>query len=39
MKCSTESMQAIARNPNTNLQSIGIYLKSDIHYDIGTQQF
>ena len=34
-----ESIQAIARNPNTDLQSIGIYSKSDIQHHIRTQQF
>ena len=36
---STESIRAIARNPNIDLQSIGIYSKSDIQHHIRTQQF
>ena len=35
-KFSPESIRAIARNPNIDLQSIGIYSKSD---HIRTQQF
>ena len=38
-KFSPESIRAIARNPNIDLQSIGIYSKSDIHHHIRTQQF
>ena len=38
-KFSPESIRAIARNPNINLQSIGIYSKSDIQHHIRTQQF
>ena len=38
-KFSPESIRAIARNPNTDLQSIGIYSKSDIQHHIRTQQF
>ena len=38
-KISTESIKAIARNPNIDLQSIGIYSKSYIQYHIRTQQF
>ena len=38
-KFSPESIRAIARNPNTNLQSIGICSKSDIQHHIRTQQF
>ena len=34
-----ESIRAIARNPNIDLQSIGIYSKSDIQHHIRTQQF
>ena len=33
-KFSTESIKAIARNPNIDLQSIGIYSKSDIQHHI-----
>ena len=36
---SPESIRAIARNPNIDLQSIGIYSKSDIQHHIRTQQF
>ena len=36
---SPESIRAIARKPNIDLQSIGIYLKSDIKHHIRTQQF
>ena len=32
-------MRAIARNPNIDLQSIGIYSKSDIQHHIRKQQF
>ena len=38
-KTSPESVRAIARNPNIDLQSIGIYSKSDIQHHIPTQQF
>ena len=38
-KFSPESIRAITRNPNIDLQSIGIYLKSDIQQHIRTQQF
>ena len=38
-KFSPESSRAIARNPNIDLQSIGIYSKSDIQHHIRTQQF
>ena len=38
-KFSPESIRAIARNPNIDLQSVGIYAKSDIQYHIRTQQF
>ena len=38
-KFSPESIRAIARNPNIDLQSIGIYSKSDIKHHIRTQQF
>ena len=38
-KFSTESIRAIARNPNNDLQSIGICSKSDIQHHIRTQQF
>ena len=34
-----ERTRAIARNPNIDLQSIGIYSKSDIRHHIRTQQF
>ena len=37
-KFSSESIRAIARNPNIDLQSIGIYSKSDIQHHIRTQQ-
>ena len=36
-KFSPESIRAIARNPNIDLQSIGIYSKSDIQHHIRTQ--
>ena len=36
---STESIRVIARNPNIDLQSIGIYSKSDIQHHFRTQQF
>ena len=35
-KFSPESIRAIARNPNIDLQSIGIYSKSDIQHHIRT---
>ena len=38
-KISPESIRAIARNPNIDLQSIGIYSESDIQHHIRTQQF
>ena len=38
-KISPESIRAIARNPNIDLQSIGIYSKSDIQHHIRTQHF
>ena len=38
-KFSPESIRAIVRNPNIDLQSIGIYSKSDIQHHIRTQQF
>ena len=38
-KFSPESIRAINRNPNIDLQSIGIYLKSNIQHHIDTQQF
>ena len=38
-KFSPESVRAIARNPNINLQSIGIYTKSVLQHHIRTQQF
>ena len=38
-KFSTESIRAIARNQNIDLQSIGICSKSDIQHHIRTQQF
>ena len=38
-KFSPESIRAIARNPNIDLQSIGMYSKSDIQHQIRTQQF
>ena len=38
-KFSPESNRAIARNPNIDLQPIGIYSKSDIQHHIRTQQF
>ena len=34
-----ESIRAIARNPNIDLKSIGIYSKSDIQHHIRTQKF
>ena len=38
-KFSPESIRVIARKPNTGLQSIGIYSKSDIRHHNRTQQF
>ena len=38
-KFSPESIRAFARNPNKDLQTIGIYSKSDIQHHIRTQQF
>ena len=38
-KISQESFKAVARNPNKELQSVGIYSKSDIPHHIRTQQF
>ena len=38
-KFSPESVKIIARNPNIDLQSIGIYSRSDIQHHIRTQQF
>ena len=38
-KFSPESIRAIARNPNIDLQPIGIFSKPDIQYHISTQQF
>ena len=38
-KFSPESIRTIARNPNIDLQSIGIYSKLDIQHHILTQQF
>ena len=38
-KFSPESIRAFARNPNIDLQSIGIYSKSDLQHHIRTQQF
>ena len=38
-KFSPESIRAIARNPNTDLQSICMYSKSDMQQHIRTQQF
>ena len=38
-KFSPERIRSIARNPNTDLQSIGIYFKSDIQHQIREQQF
>ena len=37
-KSSPESIRVIARNPNIDFQSIGIYSKSDIQHHIRTQQ-
>ena len=38
-KFSPESIRTITRNPNIDLESIGIYSKSDIQHHIRTQQF
>ena len=38
-KTSPESIRAIARNPNFELQSIGINYKSGIQHHIRSQQF
>ena len=38
-KFSPESIRAIARNLNIDLQSIGIYSKSDIQHHIRIQHF
>ena len=38
-KVSPESIRAIARNPNIDLQSTGIYSESDIRHHIRTQKF
>ena len=38
-KFSPESIVAIARTPNVDLQSIGIYSKSDLKHHIRTQRF
>ena len=38
-KFSPEKIRAIARNPNIDLQLVGIYSKSDIQHHIRTQQF
>ena len=38
-KFSPESIRAVARNTNMNLQSIGVYSKSDIQHHIRTHQF
>ena len=38
-KFSPESIRAFARNPNIDLQSIGIYSKSDIQHPVRTQHF
>ena len=38
-KFSPESIRAIARNPNIDLQSMGTYSKSDIRHHLRTQQF
>ena len=38
-KFSPESFRAFARNQNIELQSIGIYSKSDIQHHIRTQKF
>ena len=38
-KFSPESIRVIARNPNIDLQPIGMYSKSDIQHHIRTKQF
>ena len=38
-KFSSESVRAIARNPNNDLQPISLYSKSDIQHHNRTQQF
>ena len=38
-KLSPETMRAIARNPNLDLQSIGFYSKLDLQHHIRTQKF
>ena len=38
-KFSPESIKTIARNPNIDLQLIGICSKSDVQHHIPTQQF
>ena len=38
-KISPESIRGRTRNPNMDLQSIGIYFKSDIQHHVRTQQF
>ena len=38
-KFSPENIKAIARNPTIDLQSIGIYSRSDIQHHIRTQRF
>ena len=38
-KLSPESIRAIGRNPKIDLQSIGVYTKSDIQHHIRTQHF
>ena len=38
-KFSPESIRAVARSPNIDLQSIGKYSESDIQHHIRTQQF
>ena len=38
-KVSPESIRANARNTNIDLQSVGIYSKSDIQHHIRSQQF
>ena len=38
-KISSESIRAIARNPNIDFQSLGIYSRSDIQHHIRTKQF
>ena len=38
-KRSPESIRVIARNPKKDLQSIGIYSRSDLQHHICTQQF